>query len=111
VVPGNPVTTPRATSVLIDVTTIIGAEEFILAQNRGIKPQNPFARQCFVELIQSIVFMSKMLVPHPTLADPREADFGERPRLLRTLMSAGLVEPLRLSPAEWDDTMVMNRAL
>src|SRR5262249_16957427 len=88
----------------------IGAEEFILAQNRGIKPLDPFARQCFVELIQSIVFMSKVLVPHPTLADPREVDFGERPRLLRTLISAGLIEPLRLTPVEWAAAMAIEQS-
>ncbi|MER7007737.1 hypothetical protein ABT297_32495 [Dactylosporangium sp. NPDC000555] len=96
--------------MLIDVTTIIGAEEFILAQNRGAKPLDPFARQCFVELIQSIVFMSKVVVPHPTLADPREVDFGERPRLLRSLMSAGLIEPLHLNPAQWDEALAIEQS-
>jgi hypothetical protein len=63
--------------------------------------EDPFARQCFVELIQSLIFMSSVFVAHPTLPDPRPEDFGEQPWLLRSLMSAGLIRPLRLDDRQW----------
>ena len=91
----------RDSSVLVDVTSIIGAEDFILSQNQGAHPEDPFARQCFVELIQSLIFMSDVLVAHPTLSNPRPEDFGEQPRLLRVLMRAGLLHPLRLDDRKW----------
>jgi len=86
----------RRTAVLLDVTTVIGAEEFIRASNKFTEPGDPFARQSFVELVQSLIFMSRVLVAHPTLSTPRPEDFGRRPWLLQTLMSAGLVQPLQL---------------
>lgn len=89
-------------SVLIDVTSLIGAEEFILAQNNHRALGDPFGRQCFVEIIQSLIFMSRVYVAHPTLPAPRDTDFGEQPRLLRALLSRGLVRPLRSGPASWN---------
>ncbi len=86
----------RRTAVLLDVTTVIGAEEFIKASNKLTEPGDPFARQAFVELVQSLIFMTRVLVAHPTLSTPRPEDFGRRPWLLQTLMSAGLVQPLQL---------------
>src|SRR6059058_5533813 len=90
----------RNTSVLVDVTTIIGAEEFITAWNRGARPRASFARQAFVELIQSLVFMSRVYVAHPVVPTPDARDFGDRPRLLRLLMAAGLLHPLQFSADE-----------
>ncbi|MEV4615895.1 hypothetical protein AB0K43_25380 [Kitasatospora sp. NPDC049258] len=87
----------RSTAVLVDVTSLISAEDFLLAQNRGGQPQDPFARQCFVEIVQSLIFMSRVCVPHPLLHSPRPEDFGERPLLLRALIRAGLLNPLFLT--------------
>jgi hypothetical protein len=91
----------RDSSVLIDVTTVIGAEDFILSQNRGTIGEDPFARQCFVEIIQSLIFMSTVFVAHPTLSTPKPGDFGEQPRLLQVLIQAGLVLPLQLDAPRW----------
>jgi hypothetical protein len=91
----------RDSSVLVDVTSIIGAEDFIVSQNQGAVPEDPFARQCFVELIQSLIFMSTVYVAHPTLPNPRPEDYGEQPRLLRALMRAELLHPLRLDGQQW----------
>jgi hypothetical protein len=59
------------TGVTIDVTTIIGAEEYILSRNQGRRPQDPFARDCFVEVVQTLIFNTNVYVVHPTLTDPR----------------------------------------
>jgi hypothetical protein len=59
------------TDVLIDVTSLISAEEFLLSQNRGNAPDDPFARQCFVEIVQSLIFMSQVFVAHPVLHTPQ----------------------------------------
>lgn len=45
---------------------------------------------------------SSVYVAHPTLAAPRDVDFGERPRLLRALLSRGLVTALRVSHSVWN---------
>lgn len=45
----------RGTEVLVDVTTILGAEEYITAENNFARPDDPFARQAFVELVQSLI--------------------------------------------------------
>jgi hypothetical protein len=87
--------TQRNTDVLLDVTSFISAEDFLLAQNRAGQPDDPFARQCFVEIVQSLIFMSRVHVAHPVLANPRPEDFGERPLLLRELMRAGLTRALQ----------------
>jgi hypothetical protein len=81
-------------AVMIDVTSLVGAEEFVLAQNNRRPVGDPFGRQCFVEVIQSLIFMSDVFVSHPVLADPQEEDFGEKPLLLRALQSRGLVPAL-----------------
>lgn len=86
----------RTTEILIDVTSLISAEEFLLSQNNGSTSADPFARQCFVEVVQSLIFMSRTYVPHPVLFRPAPADFGERPLLLRSLMRAGLLHPLQI---------------
>jgi hypothetical protein len=90
----------RNTEVLVDVTSIIGAEDFIVAQNRGSQPGDPFARQAFVELIQSLVFMDRVWVAHPVIAQPTAADFGIKPYLLRSLIDARLLHPLQLDSDE-----------
>ncbi|WP_328338976.1 hypothetical protein [Streptomyces violaceus] len=87
--------TQRNTDVLLDVTSFISAEDFLLAQNRAAQPDDPFARQCFVEIVQSLIFMSRAYVAHPVLSNPRPEDFGERPLLLRELMRAGLAHTLQ----------------
>lgn len=91
----------RGTEVLVDVTSIVGAEEYITAENRSLRPEDPFARQAFVELVQSLIFMSRVFVPHPTLATPTVADFGAEPRLLRALVDEGLAHPLHLDDDAW----------
>lgn len=86
----------RGSDVLVDVTSIVGAEEYITAENGSLRPGDPFARQAFVELVQSMIFMSRVFVPHPTTATPTVADFGAQPQLLRALAEEGLVHPLHL---------------
>ncbi|WP_081476153.1 hypothetical protein [Micromonospora maris] len=90
----------RNTEVLVDVTSIISAEDFVVAQNRVSRPDDPFARQAFVELIQSLIFMERVWVAHPVLARPSAADFGGKPYLLRALADAGLLHPLQLDVDE-----------
>ncbi|SCE88784.1 hypothetical protein GA0074695_1908 [Micromonospora viridifaciens] len=90
----------RNTEVLVDVTSIISAEDFVVAQNRCSRPGDPFARQAFVELIQSLIFMERVWVAHPVLARPSAGDFGDKPYLLRALVDAGLLHPLRLDADE-----------
>ena len=86
--------------VLVDATSLISAEEFLLSQNRRDAPEDPFARQCFVEIVQSLIFMSQVYVAHPVLHAPRPQDFGDRPYLLRSLIDSGTVRPLCLDPAQ-----------
>ncbi|NED12582.1 hypothetical protein [Streptomyces sp. SID9124] len=88
------------TDVVVDVTSLISAEEFLLSQNRREAPEDPFARQCFVEVVQSLIFMSQVYVAHPVLHAPGPQDFGERPYLLRALVGSGLMRPLNLDPAQ-----------
>ncbi|WFE34135.1 hypothetical protein [Micromonospora sp. WMMD975] len=90
----------RNTEVLVDVTSIIGADDFVSAQNRHGQPGDPFARQAFVELIQSLIFMKRVWVAHPVLAQPTAADFGTKPLLLRALAEAELLHPLQLDADE-----------
>jgi hypothetical protein len=89
--------TERRDAVALDVTTLIGADEYILARNNRVDPRDPFARQCFAELVQSILFMADIYVPHPTLTTPKPSDFGTRPVLLQQLMAADLLKPLTVS--------------
>ena len=86
----------RRADLLIDVTSLISAEEFLLAINRRSASEDPFARQCFVEIIQSLILMSRLYVAHPVLLSPVAEDFGERPLLLRSLVRAGLLHPLHI---------------
>src|SRR3979490_1898039 len=91
---GRSMTEGRGTDVLIDVTSLISAEDYLLSQNRHARPGDPFARQCFVEIIQSLIFMSRVSVAPPVLYTPTPGDFGQRPLLLRSLMNAGVLTPL-----------------
>ncbi|WP_020670685.1 hypothetical protein [Amycolatopsis nigrescens] len=101
---------PR-TDVLIDVTSLISAEEFISAQNRRQTPGDPFARQCFVEIVQSIIFMSEVYVGHPVLQEPTKEDFGHRPLLLRRLMERSLVQPLRLGSSRQETARALEETM
>jgi hypothetical protein len=96
--------------VLIDVTSLIGAEEFMLAQNSRRALGDPFGRQSFVEVVQSLIFMSQVYVAHPTLSAPRDTDFGDQPRLLRALLSRGLVTALRASQPAWSTALEAEAA-
>jgi len=87
-------------SVLIDVTSLIGAEDYVISANRTQRPLDPFARQCFVEVVQSLIFMADVRVAHPTLSSPRTEDFGSQPHLLQSLVRAGLLHPLRLDATQ-----------
>ena len=98
------------TDVLLDVTSLISAEDFLLSRNRRVKPEDPFARQCFVEVVQSLIFMSRIHVVHPTLMAPRPEDFGDRPLLLRALMGAHLVHPLCLDDTRLRATEALEAA-
>jgi len=93
-------TESHGTDVLIDVTSLISAEDYLLSQNRHTRPRDPFARQCFVEIIQSLIFMSHVYVSHPLRYAPVPEDFGQRPPLLRSLMAADLLAPLQLDATQ-----------
>lgn len=83
--------------ITVDVTTIIGAQEYLVSRNQRRAPRDPFARECFVEAVQTLIFGSDVFVTHPVLTAPRAIDFGEEPQLLQTLFRRGLIRPLRLS--------------
>ncbi|WP_019932509.1 hypothetical protein [Nocardia sp. BMG111209] len=89
-------------SVMVDVTTFISAEEFLLSQNRsrGIRPRDPFSEQCYAELVQSLIYFDEVLVPHPTLLNPVPADYGEQPRILRHLFDLYIARPLVIGDSD-----------
>ncbi|WP_155848809.1 hypothetical protein [Amycolatopsis vancoresmycina] len=82
--------------IALDNSTFISAQEFICAQNRGERSLDPFARQSYIELVQSIIFQPAVSVIHPVNLDPRPHDFGEEPYLLRRLFELGVVSPVRV---------------
>lgn len=85
---------------VLDVTSFISAEEFVLTQNRGEAPLDPFARQCYAEVVQSLIFFDEVLVPHPTRLDPRPEDYGPQPRMLQFLFELGIVRPLTFTSTD-----------
>jgi hypothetical protein len=87
--------------IAVDVTSLIGAEDYLTSQNRRTHPQDPFARQCFVEVIQTLLFIEDVFVAHPVRGDPQPEDFGLQPHLLQELIGTGLLRPLQLDPAQW----------
>ncbi|MCM6773833.1 hypothetical protein NDR87_10170 [Nocardia sp. CDC159] len=85
---------------MVDVTTFTSAEEFMLSQNHATptRPRDPFAQQCYAELVQSLIYFDEVLVPHPTNPMPTPADFGDYPRILCHLFDLGIAAPLRIPP-------------
>ncbi|MFE9575951.1 hypothetical protein ACFYO1_06170 [Nocardia sp. NPDC006044] len=85
---------------MVDITTFISAEEFILSQNHSSpsRPRDPFAQQCYAELVQSLIYFDEVLVPHPTKLDPIPADYGELPRILRHLFDLRIAVPMSIGP-------------
>ncbi|WP_433522790.1 hypothetical protein ACQPZ2_37825 [Nocardia pseudovaccinii] len=83
---------------MVDVTTFISAEEFILSQNQAspTRPRDPFAQQSYAELVQSLIYFDEVLVPHPTKLDPTPADYGDFPRILRHLFDLRIAVPLSI---------------
>lgn len=90
----------RQPEVVLDVTSFISAQDFILAQNRGEEPEDPFARQSYVEVTQSVLLQPRVLVLHPVLLSPTPDDFGQEPHLLRCLLRSGVVAPFQLLEPE-----------
>jgi hypothetical protein len=86
--------------VVLDVTSLISAEDYLVSQNRRARPADPFARQCFVEMIQTLLFVEEVFVAHPTRLDAEPDDFGQRPYLLQELVRAGLLQPLQLNASQ-----------
>jgi hypothetical protein len=82
--------------VALDNSTFISAQEFITAQNRGERSRDPFARQAYVELVQSLIFQPAVRVIHPVHLSPAPEQFGEEPYLLRRLLELGLVTPVQV---------------
>ena len=85
-----------APPVALDNSTFISAQEFITAQNRGERSRDPFARQAYVELVQSLIFQPAVRVIHPVHLNPAPEHFGEEPYLLRRLLELGLVSPVQV---------------
>lgn len=81
------------TGVVIDVTSVISAEEYIVASNERRPADDPFARQAFVELTQSVIFQPLIYVVHPLSERPSISDFGQHPRLLQAMFETGLAQP------------------
>lgn len=96
-------------AVTVDVATIMGAEDFIICSNRSTRSEDPFAQQCFAELVQSLLLFPSVLIPHPVLAEPRADDFGSRPPLLQALLFTGLVSPLSLPAPAWSTAQIQER--
>jgi hypothetical protein len=89
------------TTIAVDVTTFISAEEFALSRNAKRSELDPFARQSYTELLQSLLLYDDIVVMHPTMLHGATVDsFGERPWLLRYAMDADLVRPLDLKAEE-----------
>lgn len=82
-----------ASGTAIDVTTIISAGEFIVACNENRSPLDPFAAQCYVELIQTLILQPSVNVIHPIALRPTPPDYGSHPHFLQCLFAAGLVTP------------------
>ncbi|MGK5692581.1 hypothetical protein ACSNOJ_06630 [Streptomyces sp. URMC 128] len=80
----------------LDNSTFISAQEFITAQNRGERSRDPFARQSYVELVQSLIFQPAVRVIHPVHLTPASEQFGDEPYLLRRLLELGLVTPVQV---------------
>lgn len=91
---------PPRSSMVLDVTSFISAEEFILSQNHQEEPLDPFARQCYAEVVQSLILFDQVVVPHPTKLDPRPEDYGAQPRVLRYLFDLGIARPMAFTRAE-----------
>ncbi|WP_228541273.1 hypothetical protein [Nocardia sp. XZ_19_369] len=88
--------------VMVDVTTFTSAEEFILSQNHSSpsRPRDPFAQQCYAELVQSLIYFDEVLVPHPTKLNPVPADYGDFPRILRHLFDLRIAVPMLIGIGE-----------
>jgi hypothetical protein len=84
--------------VALDNSTFISAQEFITSQNHGERSRDPFARQAYVELVQSLIFQPAVRVIHPVYLNPMPEQFGEEPYLLRRLLDIGLVTPIQVMP-------------
>jgi hypothetical protein len=84
-------------SALLDVTSIISAESFIRAQNGGRISGDPFARQCFSEVAQTLIFHPSVSVAHPSSLRPHPTDYGSEPVLLQCLFKLGALAPLHVS--------------
>lgn len=82
--------------VALDNSTFISAQEFITSQNRGERSRDPFARQSYVELVQSLIFQPAVRVIHPIHLTPNAEQFGDEPYLLRRLFDLGLVTPVHV---------------
>lgn len=91
-----PVGRVNPAGVLIDTTSIISAQDYIVAQNRGCEPRDPFARDSYSEIVQTLTYNSNIFIAHPTKLKPSPADFGSDPALLAELMTLGIVKPLQL---------------
>jgi hypothetical protein len=90
--------------VALDNSTFISAQEFITSQNRGERSRDPFARQAYVELVQSLIFQPAVRVIHPVYLTPTPEQFGDEPYLLRRLLEIGLVAPVQV-PAQSVDRL------
>src|SRR5256885_6083353 len=86
--------------IVLDVTSFISAEEYLLSQNHGTAPLDPFAQQCYAEVVQSLLFFDQVLVPHPTHLNASPEDYGDEPRILRLLFELGIVIPLTFSDSD-----------
>lgn len=84
--------------IALDNSTFISAQEFITAQNHGERSRDPFARQAYVELVQSLIFQPAVRVIHPVNLTATPDQFGEEPYLLRRMFELGLVTPVHVAP-------------
>ncbi len=99
-------------SVMLDVTSVIGAEEYIKSCAMHSLPGDPLALQAYAHLVQTVLLYDQVFVPHPTiLASPTVDDFGTSPALLCALMKRDIIRPLCLTLTQTNQVSKDEEAL
>ena len=91
-------------SILVDVTSFISAQDYIISIFTNRPKLDPYAQQSYAELIQSILIYDNIYVPHPILlSNCTTEDFGKEPQLLNLLLKKGIVAPLSIENSKQID--------
>jgi len=83
-------------AIMMDITTFHSARDYITYEGVLGQENDPFAKESYCRLLQTLCFYDEIYVAHPKAIQNVTNDYFEETQLLYELLKLGVVKPLSL---------------